>query len=120
MQLFFALLAALGNASTVTPVREVIQLMEGIIAKGKKEKHAEQVQYAAYKAWCDQAAIEEANGHAVSCSLLVGAPEVSRRNAPTCAAQGDLAAEGHAMSCSLLIWGSRGIREECPNLCFPG
>merc|ERR1719326_846007 len=60
---------ALGDAgeSKVTPVQKVIQLMEGMIAKGKKEKHDEQVQFAAYKQWCDntqrekQTAIEEAN-----------------------------------------------------------
>jgi len=51
----------------VTPVQKVIQLMEGMMAKGKKEKHEEQVEYAAFKQWCDdtqrqkQTAIEEAN-----------------------------------------------------------
>jgi hypothetical protein len=53
--------------SAVTPVQKVIQLMNGMMAKGKAEKQAEQVQYAAYKQWCDDtvrqktAAIEEAN-----------------------------------------------------------
>merc|ERR1719171_749813 len=66
--LVFGLLTAyVVDASTVTPVQKVIELMEGMIAKGKKEKHEEQVQFAAYKQWCDdtqrekQAAIEEAN-----------------------------------------------------------
>jgi len=37
----------------VTPVQKVIQLMNGMVEKGKAEKQAEQVQYAAYKQWCD-------------------------------------------------------------------
>merc|ERR1719446_641960 len=53
----------------VTPVQKVIQLMQGMLEKGKKEKHDEQVQFAAYKQFCDdttvekQRAIEEANEH---------------------------------------------------------
>merc|ERR1719352_1088467 len=51
----------------VTPVQKVIQLLEGMVAKGKTEKHDEQVQFAAYKQFCDDTtvekkrAIEEAN-----------------------------------------------------------
>jgi len=41
------------NNAGVTPVQKVIQMMEGMVAKGKKEKHDEQVQYAAYKQFCD-------------------------------------------------------------------
>merc|ERR1719512_586782 len=54
-------------AAKVTPVQKVIQLLEGMSAKGKKEKHDEQVQFAAYKQFCDDTtvekkrAIEEAN-----------------------------------------------------------
>jgi len=53
--------------SEVTPVQKVIQLMEGMLEKGKKEKHDEQVQFAAFKQFCDDTtvekkrAIEEAN-----------------------------------------------------------
>jgi len=46
-------LVACGQASTVTPVQKVIQLMNGMLEKGKSEKHDEQVQYAAYKQFCD-------------------------------------------------------------------
>jgi len=51
----------------VTPIEKVIQLMNGMLEKGKSEKQAEQVQFAAYKQWCDNtikqktAAIKEAN-----------------------------------------------------------
>eukprot|EP00418_Pyrodinium_bahamense_P008885 CAMPEP_0179126276 /NCGR_PEP_ID=MMETSP0796-20121207/59766_1 /TAXON_ID=73915 /ORGANISM="Pyrodinium bahamense, Strain pbaha01" /LENGTH=651 /DNA_ID=CAMNT_0020825021 /DNA_START=126 /DNA_END=2081 /DNA_ORIENTATION=- len=54
-------------ASAVTPVQKVIELLQGMSNKGKSEKHAEQVQFAAYKQFCDDTAeekkraIEEAN-----------------------------------------------------------
>merc|ERR1712038_659281 len=44
---------------SVTPVQKVIQLMEGMMAKGKEEKHKEQVQFAAYKQFCDHTAVEK-------------------------------------------------------------
>merc|ERR1719174_307238 len=47
------------NANEVTPVQKVIQLMEGMLEKGKKEKHEEQVQFAAYKQWCDDTTVEK-------------------------------------------------------------
>jgi len=53
--------------TSVTPVQKVIQLLNGMVEKGKKEKHEEQVQFAAYKQFCDdttvekQRAIKEAN-----------------------------------------------------------
>merc|ERR1719379_696051 len=53
--------------SKATPVQKVIQLMQGMLEKGKKEKHEEQVQYAAFKQFCDDTiaektqAIKEAN-----------------------------------------------------------
>ena len=65
----FAVLAtaAVADRAAVTPVQKVIQLMEGMVAKGKKEKQQEQVQFAAYKTFCDttngqkQKAIKEGN-----------------------------------------------------------
>jgi len=45
----------------VTPVQKVIQLMQGMLEKGKKEKHEEQVQYAAYKQFCDDVTVEKTN-----------------------------------------------------------
>merc|ERR1719413_141493 len=43
----------------VTPVQKVIQLLEGMLAKGKSEKHDEQVQFAAYKQFCDDTSVEK-------------------------------------------------------------
>ena len=64
----FALLALVAATELqVTPVQKVIQLLQGMAEKGKKEKHEEQVQFAAYKQFCDdttvekQRAIKEAN-----------------------------------------------------------
>merc|ERR1719482_437466 len=70
--LLVAALAAVPVAATrghaeVTPVQKVIQLIEGMVAKGKKEENAEMVQFAAYKQFCSdtqgqkQTAIKEAN-----------------------------------------------------------
>jgi len=53
-------LLALGvNGVDVTPVQKVIQLMEGMLEKGKKEKHGEQVQFASYKQFCDDTTVEK-------------------------------------------------------------
>jgi len=50
---------ALASQQEVTPVQKVIQLMEGMLEKGKKEKHDEQVQFAAYKQFCDDTSVEK-------------------------------------------------------------
>jgi len=60
----FAVVAGLfavahGTAETVTPVQKVVQLLEGMLAKGKEEKHSEQVQFAAYKQFCDDTCVEK-------------------------------------------------------------
>jgi len=53
-------------ADKVTPVQKVIELMNNMVEKGTKEKQDEQVQFAAFKTFCDntvsakQAAIAEA------------------------------------------------------------
>jgi len=52
-------LAALAGASKVTPVQKVIQLLEGMATKGKAEKHDEQVQFAAYKQFCEDTSVEK-------------------------------------------------------------
>jgi len=66
----FAVLSAVAvvaTGSAITPVQKVIEMMNGMLEKGKKEKHEEQVQFAAYKQFCDDTtvekkrAIEEAN-----------------------------------------------------------
>jgi len=46
-------LVALSDAEEITPVQKVIEMMNGMMEKGKKEKHDEQVQFAAFKQFCD-------------------------------------------------------------------
>jgi len=50
---------AMVSATKVTPVQKVILLLEGMSAKGKAEKHDEQVQFAAYKQFCDDTTVEK-------------------------------------------------------------
>merc|ERR1719287_467462 len=50
---------AASSQAEVTPVQKVIQLMNGMLEKGKKEKHEEQVQFAAYKQFCDDTSVEK-------------------------------------------------------------
>merc|ERR1719174_1601017 len=62
--LALVLLAASGAAtdsarSEVTPVQKVIQLLNGMLEKGRAEKHDEQVQYAAFKQFCDDTTAEK-------------------------------------------------------------
>merc|ERR1719428_1653171 len=45
--------------SEVTPVQKVVELLTGMLEKGKKEKHDEQVQFAAYKQFCDDTTVEK-------------------------------------------------------------
>jgi hypothetical protein len=47
------------GVAAVTPVQKVIQLLNGMAEKGKEEKHAEQVQFAAYKQFCDDTTVEK-------------------------------------------------------------
>jgi len=47
------------SADAVTPVQKVIEMMNGMLEKGKKEKHEEQVQFAAYKQFCDDTTVEK-------------------------------------------------------------
>jgi prefoldin subunit 5 len=62
-------LVGLAHGAQVTPVQKVLELMNSMLEKGKKEKHEEEVQYAAYKQFCDDTqvekknAIDEANEH---------------------------------------------------------
>merc|ERR1719330_1105302 len=51
--------AASSSRSSVTPVQKVVVLLEGMLDKGKKEKHEEQVQFAAYKPFCDDTTVDK-------------------------------------------------------------
>jgi len=51
-------LAPWARAQGPTPVEKVIELMEGMLAKGKEDKKAEQVGYAAFKQFCEDTETE--------------------------------------------------------------
>jgi len=55
------LLAAIATVSAldVTPLQKVVQMLEGVMAKGKEEKHAEEVEFAKFHEWCDQVRAEK-------------------------------------------------------------
>jgi hypothetical protein len=50
----FAAPVAISTSSDVTPIQKVIEMMDGMLAKGKKEKHEEEVEFAKFQEWCDQ------------------------------------------------------------------
>merc|ERR1719258_1031941 len=57
---FFVVLAAVSaSASTVTPVQKVIQMLEDMAAKGKKEMQEEQVRFASFAQFCKGAEAEK-------------------------------------------------------------
>merc|ERR1719502_13102 len=41
-------------ATDVTPIQKVIEMMDGMLAKGKQEKHEEEVEFTKFHEWCDQ------------------------------------------------------------------
>jgi len=47
------------SQSQATPVQKVIELLQGMLEKGKKEKHEEQVQFASYKQFCDDTTVDK-------------------------------------------------------------
>merc|ERR1719446_1758078 len=51
--LLLAVPAAVSASKTdVTPLQKVTQMMQDMIAKGKEEKHVEEVEFSKYSQWC--------------------------------------------------------------------
>merc|ERR1712107_568432 len=44
----------LSTKTGVTPIQKVIEMMDSMLAKGKQEKHEEEVEFAKFHEWCDQ------------------------------------------------------------------
>merc|ERR1719371_48561 len=57
--LVIVVMLGFAERAKVTPVQKVIQLLNGMVEKGKKEKHEEQVQFASYKQFCDDTTVEK-------------------------------------------------------------
>jgi hypothetical protein len=41
------------TVTAVTPIQKVAQMLDGMIAKGKGEKHTEETEFAEFQQWCD-------------------------------------------------------------------
>merc|ERR1719301_82610 len=52
MMLLAACLPVL-RAAEVTPIQKVVAMMQEMLAKGKQEKHNEEVEFAKFQQWCD-------------------------------------------------------------------
>merc|ERR1719428_2087388 len=52
MCLLLAVPGTLAEESKVTPIQKVLELMQDMLAKGKKEKKDEEVRMSAYFQWC--------------------------------------------------------------------
>jgi len=46
------------HGTDVTPIQKVIDMMNGMLAKGKEEKHKEEVEFNTFKVWCDNTRAE--------------------------------------------------------------
>merc|ERR1719443_1762758 len=49
-----SLLVVNAAATDVTPIQKVLEMMDGMLAKGKQEKHEEEVEFTKFHEWCDQ------------------------------------------------------------------
>merc|ERR1719253_2127791 len=84
MTLLFVI-AALGLGSCaavdVTPLQKVVQMLDEVLAKGQKEKHDEEVEFAKFHEWCDQVradkhtSIKELNDEIMQLSADIDAAE---------------------------------------------
>eukprot|EP00451_Oxyrrhis_marina_P039526 CAMPEP_0204392618 /NCGR_PEP_ID=MMETSP0469-20131031/61852_1 /ASSEMBLY_ACC=CAM_ASM_000384 /TAXON_ID=2969 /ORGANISM="Oxyrrhis marina" /LENGTH=65 /DNA_ID=CAMNT_0051386599 /DNA_START=62 /DNA_END=256 /DNA_ORIENTATION=+ len=53
MQLLCFTLFASASSTTVTPLQKVVEMLGGMLAKSKEEKHEEVVRFNTFKQWCD-------------------------------------------------------------------
>jgi chorismate mutase len=44
---------AAATKDAVTPLEKITEMMNGMLSKGKEEKHKEEVEFAKFKVWCD-------------------------------------------------------------------
>jgi len=51
--------AEVQTGASVTPIAKVIEMLQGMLAQGKKQKQDEQVMFAAYKQFCDDTIAEK-------------------------------------------------------------
>jgi len=54
----------------VTPLQKVLQMLDDMVAKGKKEKHEEEVEFAKFHEWCDNTREETTKSIAEAASQI--------------------------------------------------
>jgi len=67
----------------VTPLQKLIQLLDEMVAKGSKEKHEEEVEFAKYKVWCDDTRNDKIQ------SIKEGAEKIEQLTADIAKAESD-------------------------------
>merc|ERR1719217_1495956 len=86
-----AVLARLAAAEAVTPVQKVLQMMDDMLAKSKKEKAAEAVTFSQYKQFCQSTAAEKTRDIADAKDAIVQLKaEIEKSAADAVAAAADL------------------------------
>jgi len=53
-----SLVLTAASATDVTPLGKITEMMNGMLSKGKSEKHTEEVEFAKFKVWCDNTQAE--------------------------------------------------------------
>jgi hypothetical protein len=48
-----AVVTSASSKSSVTPVQKVLEMLDGMLEKGKKDKHDENVRFSSFKQWCE-------------------------------------------------------------------
>jgi len=46
-------------AVNVNPIEKVVQMLDGVLTKGKQEKHEEEVEFSKFQQWCDSVTAEK-------------------------------------------------------------
>jgi len=89
--MFTLLCATVALQVQVTPVQKVIQMMQDMVAKGKQEKHEEQVAFATFKQWCADTSDQKAR------AMADGADQIEQLSADIQKAQADQLKLGDAV-----------------------
>jgi len=67
----------------VTPLQKLIEMLDGMLAKGGKEKHEEEVEFAKYQVWCDDVRSDKIK------SIKEGAEQIEQLTADIAKAESD-------------------------------
>jgi len=70
-------------SAQVTPLQKLIEMLDGMLAKGGKEKHEEEVEFAKYQVWCDDVRNDKIK------SIKEGAEQIEQLTADIAKAQSD-------------------------------